>query len=151
MSKRTNESIDKYLEDNYYKDNQSLNIENFTDTKWAKKHKRFDAVECFYKDYGFLDIQTLDCVEPSRLGHIPYCIKVDWGWSITVQRFGQLTDADIDKALIYLLKEVLELGLIWNIRFEGRLIRNNLFNDYRFDSDFLRTCIVPSRKVKNGK
>jgi len=124
----------KYLEKKYWKENQRLKLE----TRIEKEEGSYTYQEINCDDYSFCEIQTFDCLYPSEIGTVPYCYKSSWGeYIITVPKFGELTDQDIEKAIAYCLS-LLNMFGVWNIELDGELINGRIFNDYTLDSNDLR-------------
>ena len=124
----------KYLEKKYWKENQRLKFK--TRANKEKGNYYSQDIEC--GDYSFCEIQTFDCLYQSAVGTTPYCYIASWGgYIITVPKFGELTDEDVEKAIAYCLSLINMFG-IWNIELDGKLINGMIFHDYALESDYLR-------------
>ena len=107
------------LENAYWGDNkQELHFYTYTDLKYLKKSKRFMYTfdDIFCNDYFCFTIQTLDCVEPELWGSTPYILSKDSFVTITVHKFGNLTEDDIKKAIKKYLKYIdcFCINAFWN-------------------------------------
>lgn len=125
------ETLKKFLEDNYWKDNQQLNL------TWD------NCGSVYYNNTELFEIQTLEYCE--ELGWIPYFLKVDGSWySCTVQHFGKLTRIDVIKAISYFLN-LIDSFLIFNVNLDGKQI-NIQRPDYCKGLVYLKTM----KGLKNG-
>jgi hypothetical protein len=135
--------LKEYLEEKYFKEGQKLQLT----TSVEKEEGRYFAQEIEVGDYDLCEIRTFDCLDCSQVGHVPYCIKSPWGeYEVTVQRFGELTDGDVEKAIAYVLG-LLGSWSIWNIYLDGKMIDRKLSHDYTYDSDFLRQMSKWKKKI----
>jgi len=134
----------KYIEKNYYNDDQKLLLEGWVDEKAQRESHCYFSQEVYYKDFGLCDIQTWDCVNEERIAHTPYCERMTFwdGYIITVPKFGELTDEDIAKAIGYVLKCIEEESnsffSIYNVYFDKVHIDWNRTKNYTLDSEMLR-------------
>ena len=129
-----NTQLRKYIEKKYWKENQRLNFKTCVE----KEEGSYYSQEITIGDYYFCEIITLDCVDVSELGSIPYCIKCDWGeFLITVQKFGELTDEDVHKAIGYCLKQ-LDSYWLFNVCLDGEIIDARCRHLYTWGNDALR-------------
>ncbi|MCK9542948.1 MAG: hypothetical protein M0R03_13055 [Novosphingobium sp.] len=138
----TNQDVSDYLKEKYYKDNQRLLLTlRYVD---SKKYPRYDQeVEC--GNITLLRIQTFNCLYNYEPGYIPYCIRNYWdGYTVTVQKFGQLTNEEIHKAIGYVLHQYSKdtLFIPWNVYLDGKHIWTNNTRIYtRLQEDINRRFI----------
>ena len=131
--------LKKYINKNYLKDNQKLLLETWYDVKFMKKRKQYFSQEIVYKNYSLCKIQTWDILKYNEnISYTPYCIKNEWGsYTVTVPKFGQLTEKDIEKAVRYVLKKF-NLWSIFNIKLDGKNFKYSFYPEYKIDIENLR-------------
>ena len=134
-----NKQMEKYICDNYWKDNQKVLLETWYDAKDMKKKNSYFEQELNYKDYTLINIQTWDMLKyTDSIAHTPYCIHGKFCiYQVTVPKFGQLTEKDIAKAVSYVLRQ-LECLPIFNIYLDGEPLPHVFMNDYEYDICMLR-------------
>jgi len=131
--------LKEYLEKKYFEDDQNLKLEFWYDEKHMKKHNEYFSQEVYCGDYVLFFIQTYEILKYTKtIAHTPYCIKNELGYyNITVPKFGQLTDKDIEKAVAYVFKQ-LKLYLICNVSIKNKLINRYLKHSYQGNLNLLR-------------
>jgi len=129
-----NNRLVKYMDKKYWKETQRLNLK----TCIEKEEGSYYSQEISIGDYYLCEIITFDCLDASDIGNVPYCMKASWGeFNITVQRFGELTDEDIHKAIGFCLKQLDHFGF-WNVTLDGELIDARNWHLYTWSTDAIR-------------
>jgi len=142
----TNKQLVKYINKKYWKDGQRLNCE----TCYEKEEGHNYSQEIKIGDYYLCEITTFDCLDVSELGSVPYCMSMPWGeFNITVQRFGELTDKDIHKAIGYCLKQLRTFWL-FNVYLDGEHIDANCRHEYSWGTDALRNWNDMLKRKEKG-
>lgn len=132
-------NLKQSMSKNYWKDDQWLLFETWYDGKQMKKEKEYFSQEIFYKDYSLCTIKTWDILKYNEsISYSPYCIKNHWGgYTITVPKFGQLTDYDIEKAIRYILRKM-DLFGFFNMKLDGKRFKYYTRPIYQTDLETLR-------------
>ena len=163
-----NKKLKKYLNKIYWKNKQHLKLKGWVDVEAQKLNEVYTSQEVYINNVTFIDIQTWSVFgyNYDLISYTPYCEKAtEWtGYVITVPKFGQLTDEDIDKAITYTLHRINEDAcddiwlMVWNIEFDGRRIEKKINNRYTLDSveirewnnlDKLKRCVRAIKGEEN--
>lgn len=111
---------------------------SFEELWLTHEDNKYDFISSY--DKYLFTIRTLDDVMISNysdLGHTPYYQKKDWERLFTIRRFGQLTDEAIFFAIKYFLNKVIDVGLLFNIVYNGKSVHVDLkkaYPDYKKDT-----------------
>jgi len=126
--RRNHNEFRSILRDSYmaHDRQQRLYLGGLYDEMWAKDGKQFYEQEIVLMEGEHLGpfcftIQTWSNLDnPQDTAHTPYCINsLEYGYYITVPKFGELTQDDITKAIHYWLHKELQVFLIFNVYYNG--------------------------------